>query len=59
MAKAGGVPINEEIGRIVFIVYENNFEIAFTKDLEVSDLLNILFTTIDHLVDKDDDTTVH
>ena len=59
MAKTGGAPINEEIGRIVFIVYENNFEIAFTKDLEVSDLLNILFTTIDHLVDKDDDTTVH
>ena len=59
MAKAGGAPTNEEIGRIVFIVYENNFEIAFTKDLEVSDLLNILFTTIDHLVDKDDDTTVH
>jgi hypothetical protein len=59
MAKAGGTPINEEIGRIVFIVYENNFEIAFTKDLEVSDLLNILFTTIDHLVDKDDDTVMH
>ncbi|CAB5222454.1 hypothetical protein UFOVP371_8 [uncultured Caudovirales phage] len=50
---------NEEIGRIVFIVYENNFEIAFTKDLDVSDLLNVLFTTIDHLVEKNDDTVMH
>ncbi len=59
MAKAGGAPTNEEVGRIVFIIYENNFEIAFTKDLEVSDLLNVLFTTIDHLVEKDDDTVMH
>ena len=58
MEKAGNTLT--ETGRVVFIVYENKFSIATTPSIGNEELISLLLTALEELVDiEGEEKTVH
>lgn len=58
MEKAGNTPT--ETGRVVFVVYKDKFSIATTPSISNEELISILLSALEQLVDIDgEEKTVH
>ena len=54
MEEAGGTRI--ETGRIVFIVYKDSFEMAVTGEVKADDIIAILLTALESLLEPSAET---
>ena len=54
MEKAGETPI--ETGRIVFIVYKDSFEMAVTREVKADDIIAILLTALENMLEPTAET---
>ena len=59
MEKAGETPIDEETGRIVFIIYKDSFMVAVSPSVTEEEVAETLITALEHIVGKPDDTIMH
>lgn len=59
MEKAGETPIDEETGRIVFIIYKDSFMVAVSPSVTEEEVTDVLVTALEHLVGKPDDMIMH
>lgn len=58
MEKAGNTLT--EMGRVVFVVYKDKFSIATTPSISAEELISILLSALEQLVDIDgEEKTVH
>ena len=59
MVKAGETPIDEETGRIVFIIYKDSFMVAVSPSITQKEVTDVLVTALEHIVGKPDDMIMH
>ena len=50
--------MNEETGRVVFVVYKDKFSIATTPSISNEELISILLSALEQLVDIDGEETI-
>ena len=51
--------MNEETGRIVFIIYKDSFMVAVSPSVTEEEVTDVLVTALEHLVGKPDDMIMH
>lgn len=49
MAKVGDKPTEDEVGRVIFFIYKDSFDVAHTTNISSDELVSLMLITIEQL----------